>query len=370
VSAAAQAPLPPVLRSRRALEEQGVSFLAPGAVAPGDIPINEGGATYSMAQEAQWLDDDHFAVGRWDGSLSVFEWSSAPTQGPLITTAASDPTSEGVQMLEMLGLTSFASSRGDSALSVWTAPDGDWTSITSTEYDYDASLGAANSAVVLPAQGKNVLAVGHANGFLSLWSIAPSWGPLSYGTAVDLRNPNPVNPWGLHNIRGVEMLMPPYVVTGSEDGFISVVNAFSGQILTQTVFNPNAQRGINSIALTRTGELLVANCSVGPSDYNLWYYEIDSSYVPKLRDQANLKVNPTAPQVFNFCVTWAGSSNGPCWLSSTEEGALWMGTVDGGSLQIWGYDQVTSPLGSALDYQWGGRLALVSYDLYEFDTGM
>jgi hypothetical protein len=44
-----------------------------------------------MAQEVRWLDDRHFAVGRWDGSLSVFEFETAPSTGPLIAAAVSSP---------------------------------------------------------------------------------------------------------------------------------------------------------------------------------------------------------------------------------------------------------------------------------------
>jgi WD40 repeat protein len=363
-------PLLPVLRSRRELEERGISFLAEGAVAPADIPVTPGGTTYNLAAEIEWLGDaERFAVGRWDGSLSVFEWNEAPTQGPLITTAASDPTAEGVQMAQILGPDRFVTSRGGSALAVWTASSGDWTSIEATEYGYDPALGAANSGTVLPAEGATTLAVGHANGYLSLWKVAPGVMGLALGAVVDLRNPQPVNPWDLHNIRGVQALMSPLVVTGSEDGFVCVVNAATGQVLSRTVFNPHAQRGINSIALTPAGDLLVANCAVGDEDFNLWYFQIDASNVPQLRDRTNLKVNPEAPQVFNFCTVWAASPSGQCFFSSTEEGALWMGTAGSGALHVLGYREVTSPLGSALAYASGGRLALVSHDLYEFLTG-
>jgi hypothetical protein len=46
-----------------------------------DLPIVASGTTYAMAQELAWLDATHFAVGRWDGSMSIFKFTSAPTQG-------------------------------------------------------------------------------------------------------------------------------------------------------------------------------------------------------------------------------------------------------------------------------------------------
>lgn len=114
----------------------------------------------------------------------------------------------------------------------------------------------------------------------------------------------------------------------------------------------------------------MANCSVGPDDKNLWYYRIDpDDWSITLRDSAQLKVNPSAPQVFNFCTIWGEYEQGLCWFGSTEEGTLWMGTVaNDETLSIFGYQEVTSPLGSTLAFNVRGRLAMVSYNLYEFTT--
>jgi hypothetical protein len=112
----------------------------------------------------------------------------------------------------------------------------------------------------------------------------------------------------------------------------------------------------------------VANCSVGPDDHNLWYYSLDGGKI-ELRDQKNLKIDPAAPQTFNFCTIWARYKDGVCFFSSTEEGALWMGTENGGKLSLLGYQAVTSPLGSALAFNAGGQLIMASHDLYEFVTG-
>jgi hypothetical protein len=109
---------------------------------------------------------------------------------------------------------------------------------------------------------------------------------------------------------------------------------------------------------------------VGANDSNLWYYYIDEAdWSINLLDHTNLKVNPDAPQVFNFDVIWSRYSGGTCFFSSTEEGALWMGTIADARLSIIGYQTVTTPLGSALAYGTNGNLVLVSYNLYEFQTG-
>ena len=56
MSNAGTAPVPGVIRSREHLIAQGVNFLAPGALSPSQLPITADGVTYSMAQEAAWID--------------------------------------------------------------------------------------------------------------------------------------------------------------------------------------------------------------------------------------------------------------------------------------------------------------------------
>src|SRR5215467_5422434 len=92
-------PVPAVIRSREHLISQGVQFLPAGAVLPTALPITADGVTYNMAQEVTWIDERHFAVGRWDGSLSIFAFNESPTQGPVINTVVNTPAFEGVQMI-------------------------------------------------------------------------------------------------------------------------------------------------------------------------------------------------------------------------------------------------------------------------------
>src|SRR6266516_704002 len=65
-------PVPPVIRSRLELEARGVRF-PQAATSPTALPITQNGTTYEMAQETVWLDSANFAVGRWDGSMSIFQ---------------------------------------------------------------------------------------------------------------------------------------------------------------------------------------------------------------------------------------------------------------------------------------------------------
>ena len=367
-------PVPPVIRSRQHLMSQGVSFVPPGGVRPATLPITADGVTYTMAQEAAWLDQQHFAVGRWDGSLCIFAFNASPTAGPVISKAVNTPAFEGVQMITWLAPGVFASSNDESSIILWSSPSQNWTDLQAAEtLTYDPSLGVANSGDSIVLGGRLCLTVGHANGFISFWSGKTYGTGLELYRTVDVRNPKPTNPWGLHNIRGISTMFSigstAYVVSGSEDGYISVLSLPDGEILSQTVYNPAAQRGINSVAAFGQN-LLIANCSVGPNDKNLWYYWIDGDdFSVILKDSVNLRVNPSAPQVFNFCTIWGVFNNQVGFFASTEEGALWVGTVGTGqNLSVIGYQNVFGSLGSALAFNFNGNLVVINYNLYEFTT--
>lgn len=363
--------VPGVLRSRQHLEKQGVTFVRPGALAPAALPITAGGTTYNMAQKVTWIDASHFAVGRWDGSLSIFEFTESSTAGPKIDAAVSSPSSEGVQMITWLAPGVFATSNDEGSMIVWRSPSRTWSDLTNAEtLTYDSSFGVANSGDSFTIDSGLILVVGHSLGFVTIWKGSSDASQLMFVDAVDVRAAKPVNPWNLHNVRGTAVIQCSdkggYVVTGSEDGDLCVVSVPDGTIVSRTCYNPDAQRGINSIAVSGR-DLLVANCAVGSTDKNLWYYNIDSKiWSITMLDSTMLRVDPCAPQVFNFCVIWGMCAQGLCFYSFTQEGALWMGSVDGSTLSLMGYQEVTSDLGAAIAYCCAGRLAAVAYSLYEF----
>ncbi len=360
-------PVPKVLRSRAALVSAGLAEPTGGA-----LPITEGGTTYEMAQEARWLDGSHFAIGRWDGSMSIFEFQSTASVGPVISQAVNSPACAGVQMLAPCERGTLAASNDNSSIALWRANGSDWATVAIQQVcPYDPAWGAASAGIWTELQNQSVLVVGHIAGYLSLWALEPNAPTLEFMTSVDVRNPHPVNPWGDHTIEDLSLLTlqadTAVVVAGSEDGFVTLLDVPSGEILSQTVFNPQAQRGINAVAISE-GMLLIANCAVGAADHNLWYYGIDEqNWSVNLIDEVDLAINTGLPQVFNFDVEWGQFSGGRCWFASTEEGALWMGTADNQALSVIGYEPITGPLGSALAYR-EGKLAMSAYDIYQFLT--
>jgi hypothetical protein len=362
-------PLPPAVRSRQALLARSGQRTLSG------LPITRHGTTYNLAQVVRWLDQDRFAVGRWDGTLSIFEFETAPYVGPLVTTVANSPSATGVQMITVLPRQTMVTSNDSGSMALWSSRDGGWSDLRLRgTVTYDPALGVATSGVWFAEGTPTTLAVGHDSGLLSLWSFDPDRRSLRLRKTVDLRNPTPVNPWNAHVMYGACSLVPSgsdaTVVMGSDDGYISLVRVPSGEVLSQTVFNPAAQRGINCVS-AHGDKILVANCSVGVDDRNLWYFTVDHPTGKlTLRDSANLLIDADEIQAFNFDVKWGESSGGPCWFAGTEEGVLWMGTADAG-LALTGYERLDDgTIGAALDYTGGsGRLAVVIHNLNQFSTG-
>lgn len=360
--------LPMPLLSRQALDQNVTNG--------GTLPLTDAGTGYTMAQEAVFIDTDHYAVGRWDGTLSLFAFTDSAAQGPLIAKAVNSPAQEGIQMIVSLGPSVFASSNDDGSLLVWSSACGNWTDLTlAATLSYAETLGVANSGAIVTSDGTLTFVVGHANGYLSIWRQGGTASQWTLAQTVDVRAAKPVNPWGLHNVRGVVPLAlgdgAGYVATGSEDGNLTIVRASDGTIMSATVYNPAAQRGINSVAVSGN-LLLVANCAVGTTDANLWCYTVDQTdWSVTNTAKAVLKVDPDAAQVFNFDVIFSVLDCGPMqFFCSTEEGALWMGEVQpGGTLSVLGYEKVgTAALGSALCSS-GTRLAVTAYDLHEYMVG-
>ena len=196
------------------------SAAALGVVAASALPLVGAGTTYTMAQEAAFVDERHYAVGRWDGTLSLFAFTDSPSQGPVVAKAVNSPAQEGIQAIVPLGPGVFASSNDEGSLLVWSSASGDWTDLAvAGTLGFDASLGVANSGATVVSEGTPCLVVGHANGFVSVWRQGATLWQWSLARVVDVCAQNPVNPWNLHNVRGVAALPlgdgAGHVVTGS-----------------------------------------------------------------------------------------------------------------------------------------------------------
>jgi hypothetical protein len=304
------------------------------------------GTTYSRAQVLDWIDDTRFAVGRWDGTVSVFRVPDAGEYGPVIEQAWAARSGRGVEMLTAIDGRVIVVSDGSDRLSVW-RKRADKRFVLSGAPLYDMKFGTANSGAALSVSDENWFVSGHESGHVLIWKRRSNT-KLALIRSIDLRSSHPVPAqYPLKNIRDLVRWRDHYLIAASEDGDLVAVDIPSGAEIFRDRYNVDAKRGINDIAVLGDW-LLVANCAVGTDDRNLWLFDL-SSGTPHLSDSANLVVDTQRSQTFNFEVEFVGQSNNPSFFSSTEEGVLWHGKIKNGQLVLSGVTKVASEGGAVLD---------------------
>ncbi|MET4320759.1 hypothetical protein [Bradyrhizobium sp. WSM1417] len=333
--------------------------------------IQPAGTTVAFAQTMSWFDKTHFAVGRWDGTISIFRVPNANEFGPVVTQAMALPSGRGVEMVAAVDQATIASSDTNDAIILWrrnaaTAGDTGKGFQAGERLTYDPSFGTANSGLSLAVAGQDYLVSGHEGGYILFWAKMAD-GTFNLAKAVDARSKStPANPWGLRNIRGLAAWRN-YILTGSEDGDIVALSVPDGDEHFRLRYNDKAQRGINNISVL--GDLLlVANCAVGSSDKNLWLFDL-SSGTPVLSDAESLAVDLSKSQVFDFDAVLVNGTNGPIFFSSTEEGILWEGEVRSGQLVVTGITK-SSPEGGSIIARApdGDLIAVATYAIRLFKT--
>jgi hypothetical protein len=311
--------------------------------------VKPAGVTVAFAQVIAWIDDGVFAVGRWDGTISVFK-VPAPGSSPAILQAMSTPAGRGIEMLAPVDGSRFLTSDGPKRLALWrrAAADAPFTLVAGL--DYDASIGTANSGLALEVDGTGYFVSGHENGHVLIWRRAAEE-DYRLAATVDVRSPEPAsNPWGIHNVRGLVGWRGDKVVAGSEDGDLVALAIPDGRIVFRHRYNSKAQRGINS--LSAVGDtLLLANCAVGPDDKNIWLFDLSRGQ-PVLSDSENLVLDRGRAQVFDFDVELVAApksagTKGLTFFGSTEEGLLWQGRIDRDQIVMDGVTRI-SPEGAAI----------------------
>jgi hypothetical protein len=301
---------------------------------------------YTRVQIADWIDASSFVTGRWDGSLGIFEVGGAPTFTAKLKQTYATSGGDGVQMIGAVDRHTLVYSDNASQLGLLTHAPGDPFGAP-TMQPYDSVYGVANSVTSLEEGGAGIVVTGHANGFALVWTRS-SDGKLTLLRSIDLKSANPIpSPYPLKNIRGLASWRNGIVISGSEDGDLVAFDASSGKILFRQRYSPLAERGINGISLVGD-ELLVVNCAVGSKDKNLWLYKINEGRF-SLLDSANLEQDPTRKQVFDFDVHAFNSSGKTRFVSSTEEGLIWSGSVEDDKIQIDGVGKVSDNGAASLD---------------------
>ncbi|MEM7135009.1 MAG: WD40 repeat domain-containing protein [Myxococcota bacterium] len=308
------------------------------------------GQTYAMAQQVRWLDGEHFVVGRWDGTISVFISPDDAADDPKLVAALAMPDGAAVRMIAVQNPDTFVSSSGEDSLVIW-------RKVSATEFspevvEYPAGHGFAVSGLFVSRDGEDHFITGHENGDLLIWSTTPD-GRLSLVRTVDLRMKDPIDYMHdeepLRHIRGLASWRDGIVIAGGEDGGLHQVRLSDGAVLSQRLFNRRARLGVNDLAV-HEDELLVVNCAIDRNDRNVWLYALTEGDFA-LRDSANLLRDADAKRIFAFDIVTYEHHHEPSALVTTKEGLLWR--IRFGDNQIEPVESL--PLGrfnygSAIDY--------------------
>ncbi|HBR99378.1 MAG TPA: hypothetical protein DD979_18675 [Gammaproteobacteria bacterium] len=290
------------------------------------------GVTYAMAQQVRWLSEEHFLVGRWDGSISLF--AAPPNADPPATlvNAMVIPGGHGVQMLVAHHPRTFVSSADEGSLLVWQAnAKGD--TFKPDPVPYPTEIGVAVSGLFVQHEEQEYLLTGHEHGRLLIWSVGPDT-HLDLHKVVDLRSEVAIDyqhaDTPLRHIRGLAMWRDGIVITGGEDGALHQVQLPGGEILSNRLFNAHARLGVNDLVV-HGNRLLVVNCATGPQDRNLWLYDLHVNRIAD-SDAANLLTDPNRARIFAFDIaTWEQDGRAMAGVT-TKEGLLWRVAFDGGEL--------------------------------------
>lgn len=328
-------------------------------------PLAPAATTYNRAQVLDWISPGRFAVGRWDGTVSVFRTPAAGEFGPMAEQAWTLPGGRGIEMLSALDARTLAMSDGAAAIALWkTDRKGifhPWRRLS-----YAASFGSANSGLALGQGPGGWFASGHESGYLLLWQRR--LGSYTLRHSLDLHSPAPIAaPHPLRNIRDLVPWREGRLVAASEDGDIVGIDVAAGREVFRRRYNPGAQRGINDLAIAGDW-LLVANCAVGATDRNLWLFDLSSGQ-PVLSDAINLALDRQRAQVFNFDIELIAGSAGVLFFASTEEGLLWRGEVRAGKLLPTGMSRIADAGGATIDASPDAALlAAAAYQIFLFRT--
>jgi hypothetical protein len=333
----------------------------------GSLELKPLGTVHGRAQVLAWIDNDSFAVGRLDGTLSLFG-ASAPTStktAPTLIQVLVPPARRALEMIVRVSDTFFVSSNDEHSLTIWRKNGPAFTA--GDVVVYDATYGIANSATKVTTDQGVWLVTGHSEGYVLIWEVAAD--RIRLLKSLNVRSTNPISsPYRLWNVRGI-VPWKDCAVTGSEDGDICLIRVPSGTILSRIRYDSSALRGINNLAISGN-YLVVANCSVGKADKNLWLYKVTPDGF-RLLDSVNLQYDQSLTQVFDFDVQLTSTTKGIYFFASTQEGLLWWGTIQADKLAYINHSKVDCEGGAAIAIEpLIDRLAVAAFDvgIYEFSS--
>lgn len=321
--------------------------------------------TYSQTQTVEWIDNDHFAIGRWDGTMTLFSLPAHVNDtSPDIFQALISPSGQGIEMMMMLPTGELGVSNNDSTISLYRQANNSYHFAGFAPYNPDA--GIFNSGCEVTVGSQTWFVSGHANGSVIRWKVEE--GEMIPDLLIDIRSDDPIkSPYRIKNVRGIVYWYDGIIITGDEDGDLCMIDIVAGKIIQRTRYNPDAQRGINGLAILNDS-LLVTNCVVGTGEKNLWLYHLDDTGF-MLQDSRYLVSSPEIPDIFSDSVSLLQENDTTHFYVGTGEGAIWHGIIEDTSIRPLEII-ITGKLGVAPIFEWNhnnSHVVAADYDIRVFE---
>ena len=340
-------------------------FCLMGTSSHADGDLDQIHRTYSQTQTVEWIDSEHFAIGRWDGTMTLFSLPAYVNDtSPDISQAFISPSGQGIEMMMMLPTGELGVSNNDSTISLYKRANNYYLFAGFAPYNLDA--GIFNSGCTVTVGSQTWFISGHANGSVIRWKVED--GEMIPDLLIDIRSADPIkSPYQIKNVRGIVHWHDGIIITGDEDGDLCMIDIVAGKILQRTRYNPDAQRGINGLAVLNDS-LFVTNCVVGTGEKNLWLYHLDDTGF-ELQDSRYVISSPEIPDIFSDSVSLLPVNGTTHFYVSTGEGVIWHGIIE--DISIRPLDSIiTGKLGVAPIFEWNynnSQMVAADYDIRVFE---
>jgi len=314
-------------------------------------------SAYNLSQSMIWLNEDELLIGRWDGTIAIFDTK----EGLLIQHALIPNEKHGITMLTRLDDETFVSSNGPSSIALWTKHLGNF----SLKNTYDHDFGKATSGCLVQIEHRQILVTGHEKGAILLWEAFDQ--DLFFLSSLHMQTTHPMpNSLNLFHIRDIVPWEKNHIITASEDGDICLIDIASKKIIHRQRYDSNASRGINHLAL-HGNYLLLANCPSDFSEKNLWLYKIDDDRFIAI-DSKNLILDKAVKRAYSFDVEFIQRQDALYFFCSTEEGLLWLGRVQDDTLFLLNHTPINPKGGAVLAINpKKNLLATAGYHIHVFE---
>lgn len=198
------------------------------------IQLKQTSNIYTLAQEILVLNSNTFAIGRWDGTITIYRKDNLLIEQVLIT-----PQKGGVTMLTSLNNGQFVSSNGSSSIALWNEKNNNFE--LKKCYLFDECFGSANSGVLYSCDNINYLITGHSEGYLLTWMVQEN--ELNLLSTLNIKSDHPIDrdsPYQLWNICSVLVWKNDLVITASEDGDLCLIHPILSRIIHRQRYNITA----------------------------------------------------------------------------------------------------------------------------------